>query len=354
MQMDGIHILQPTALAIKLAPSCSATVNIGGFPAEITIALRHIPQPEHLAKGCGRSIYTTYHGYLVNNRLNTKTFLGPISKFRPGSFQLITEHIPEGTWDQLVVSLTHDDPSDLGLPLFTFSGDFNNTALSPERYTTLPADFLHAECSNKDALIPVTKPKCHSMTHNIKSAAAPNSELLNPNAELTDVNAPSISAKESACNYDGDDESGLLQPGTVLPEEGIFIDTPNIACPSEQKTAPEDGPVWIDPAMSERIQSQQTLVPIAINELTNHALWLVNYQGIQLVGYVYNSSDPQKPVFIVHGVPGEQNRKSKPEEQGYDYWVGNPAGKGGYWLRYINALDNLIAHPFPVTGKDNR
>jgi hypothetical protein len=246
--------------------------------------------------------------------------------------------------------LAHDNPSELGLPLFTFSGNFNNPTLPPERYTTLPADLHHmAQCASKDPQIQGIKRKHNFASRNTRSAAEPDSESFKPGIELPEVKKPSTSPEKSVSDICADD-SGLLQPGIVLPEAEFFDGSLGASSLPQQNAAPMGGPAQYNPA-SEGKHSQQALVPIVINELSNHALWLVDYQGIQLVGYVYNPSDPKKPTFVVHGVPGEYTRRSKPKEQGYDYWVSNPSGKGGYWLRYVNACDNRIAYPFPVTGK---
>lgn len=346
MHMEGMHILQPTALAIKQVPSSSATVNTGGFPHELTITLRHIPQPEYLAKNCGRTRHTTYQAFLVNNSHNTKTFLGPIRKLRPGTFQLIAENISTGTWDQLVVSLTHDDPSDLGMPIFTYEYNFCNP---PERYTALPADFPRTDqppAANQ--LTPKTKQNTDSGDYNPNSAGQSGNGLLKPGTVLPEQSKPFMSPDEAVSGFDSEDERLLLQPGTVLPEDETYAVNPGITSPSHQKTAPMDGPAWLDLGASGEKESEQSLAPLVINELPHHALWLVNYQGVQLVGYVFEPFDPKKPIFIVHGVPGDYSRRAKPKEQGYEYWIADPAGKSGYWLRYVNPLDNLIVYPFPV------
>lgn len=343
MQKDGLQTLEPTALAIKQVPSSSATLTTMYFPDEITITLRHMPQPEHLSKNCGRSDYTTYQAFFVNSSLNTKAFLGPFSKLRPGTFQLIAENIPDGTWDQLVISLAPDDPSELGMPIFILSDSFSHGAVPPERYTALPADFPRVnQCQSTDMSIPETK------QYPLAKSCGSSNELLEPDTSLPELNNPSATPVEETINsHYNEDDSLLLQPGTVLPEDGIYTDNLGVASPSHKKIAPMDGPTWFN--LGDRAeQSDDTLVPIVISELPNHALWLVNYQGIQLVGYTFDPANPKKPMLIVHGVPGDHRQKAKPKEQGYNYWVAHPAGKAGFWLRYVNPIDNLVVYPFPI------
>ena len=325
MSKDGLHTLQPTAPLLKQAPSAAATVNTAAFPGEISLTLRHVPQPEHFAKSCGRANGSTYIAYLINNCLNTRTCLGTVEKLRPGTFQLITGEIPFGNWDQLVISLSNDAVT-LGLPLFTLSYSFSNPA-PEERYTALPADFGPAAV-------------CQTPAGTFRPAQKYREEI----APVLAAQEPFTPAPESpqtpSTGHDNRLEDLLLQPGTPLPDDDI----PGFTASRDTKAAA--------PAGSNREShpqlTEQTLCPLEIAELPNHKLWLVNYEGQQLVGYVYDPVSPRKPLFIVHGVPGANSRQSKPQDQGYDYWIADPNGTEGFWLRYVSPYENLIAHPYPV------
>lgn len=336
MHKGGVQTL-PTASAIKFAPTANAAVNISNFPAELTILLRHVPQPEYLAKNCGRPTFNTYQAYLISNVLNTKAYLGPVSKLRPGMYQLIAQNIPEGDWDQLVISLNHDNSPELGLPLFIYA---DNLHIPP--HITKDNDSAAANISQPAPGRSDLRLNPASYTSGVTDNTFSNSNQLNPGTVLPEEQPSPVCSTEIA-----KDENLLLQPGTVLPEDeycsqntGYLAST--TASLRGKDTAQQSPPLAAD-------LSGQVLSPIVIDELPHHALWLVNYQGVQLVGYVYSPAEPEKPLYIVHGVAGAHNRRAKPEEKGYEYWIANPVGKDGYWLRYVSCQDNVIAYPFPTT-----
>jgi hypothetical protein len=366
MHMDGISILQPTALVIKLSPSAVATANFSQYPQELSITLRHIPQPEQFSKSTNRSGYNTYYAFLINTRYSSKTFLGSINKYRPGTYQLFAENIPTGEWDQLVVSLSSGGSAELGYPLFEISDDFSVSSSKPDvfdsnRFTTLPADATLQNISCKAAPISAPRPEKNSnfnanFAHpcNVRSPGTWDSPTT---PDPFDINEPSILQPGMVLSEE-DNEDTLLQPGTVLPE-GDFLTPSNTAklfnpqmISSDQQMAKMDGPNFFDlRPPSTNGTGQISINPFTVPQLKNHMLWLVDYQGFQLVGYVYDSSDPQKQLYIVHGVPGAYQSKDKPSEIGYEYWLANPQGEGGYWLRYVNPQDNTLGYPYPIPGK---
>lgn len=330
MYKDGLHTLQPTVPLLKQAPSATATMNTAAFPAEISLTLRHVPQPEHFAKS-GRSNGSTYIAYLINNSLDTKTFLGTFEKLRSGTFQLIAGDIPCGSWDQLVISLGAADTTTLGLPLFTLSYSFSNPA-PQERFSALPADFGSEAIRQTPAKPPDPEPQKQYREEPTPAPTAQKPFLPKAEAPQTPSAVP-----------EGGSEDMLLQPGIPLPEDNITAIGPDVTVPRGAKSETPTEPSRESPQLTD-----QTLYPLEIAELPNHKLWLINYEGRQLVGYVYDPANPRKPQFIVHGLPGANNRQAKPQDQGYDYWIADPNGKEGFWLRYVSPYDNLIAHPYPV------
>lgn len=315
MPINGLHTLQPTALLLKHAPRAGATVNTSAFPAEISIIMRQVPQPEHLARNCNRLNQSTYRAHLINTTHNTNIPLGTLEKLRPGTYQLISGDIPCGSWDQLVVSLC--DTAGVMPGLLLFNSLYNLSHHAPQE--NCPAPTPNPPLPDRTPPEPVT-PK----------AKQDKDPALCP---LTFEPIFSAAPAE-ACVQDGEPESALLQPGTPLAENDLAAFTPDGTMPHHKQAAQSDGP---------------TLTSLEIAQLPDHKLWLINYLSLQLVGYVCESANSKKPLFIVHGVPGPNNRQAKPKEPGYDYWIAHSAGNGGFWLRYVSPYDNHIVHPYPVS-----
>lgn len=324
MHRNGMVTLQPTTLALKQAPNVVATANFSHYPDELLIVLRHIPQPEHFGKVSNRPNYNTYHAFLINSIQNTKTLLGSIGKHRPGTYQLISQCIPTGNWDRLIISLAQGGSAELGLPLFeaTVAAEIPET----ERFSTLPA------------ITKINREACDISVQD-KPLLQPGSVLPEPAiTETFNTTADSLAGQNDT----------LLQPGTVLPEDMFYEKAPG-HLPSPNQAIPSAASDFFDMRKVAEVQDGQLIQQITIPHLPNHACWLVNYQGCQLVGYVFDPSTPKKPLYIMHGVPGSYSNASKPEEKGYDYWITNPRGDGGYWLRYTNPADSAVMYPFPIS-----
>jgi|GEM_PF-6846824 len=334
MHNNGTVILQPTTLTMKQAPSVIASANFSNYPNELTIVLRHIPQPEHLGKVSNRINYNTYHAFLINTVQDTKTFLGTIDKLRSGTYRIISQNIPSGYWDRLIISLAPGGSLDLGLPLFEASGDYAVEIPATERFSTLPADVKINVSETRIYTNDVLNPDHETLIQ-------PGTVLPEP-VDLTPFNQSDPSLQE---------DNSLLQPGTVLPENILSRKlTHRCNPPSDQHTTPIDAPHFFNLDPPPETQPGQFIQQISLPQLPNHACWLVNYHGYQLVGYVFDPLAPKKPLYIIHGIPGNYSIASKPTETGYDYWIVNPQGDGGYWLRYTTPIDDIVMYPFPVTS----
>jgi hypothetical protein len=331
MPKDDTVALQPTPVVIKQAPSSAAVMHVQHDPLELTITLRHVPQPAQVVKNAQRST-VTYQAFLVNTLQNTKTLLGSLTKHRAGTYQLFAEKIPAGEWNQVVICAGNVDSADLGLPLFEASGDFSFLAASG-LYHTLPA--RTQACNEEDVFpkpgreqppptIPLPEPPVALPAQEVSPGVTEDS-WLQPGTVLPeprDFSSPSASSTTDTT----ESKEGLLQPGTVLPEGDL------------DRTGADH-----QPSISDFIAPQ----------LPNHSLWLIYYEGYQLVGFTYRTEEPKKPVYIVHGIPGTYTAQDKPQEQGYDYWIENPGGHAGYWLRYATPDDSTIVHPYPVLPLPN-